>query len=76
MKSRHGVTPRQFATDRGEKTVYVKGREEDNLRPYFYRLLTDGHAIMYRQEIMRDLEHAGLFGHVRTFSPTMYAMRQ
>jgi DNA mismatch repair protein MutS len=47
------------------------GREEYNLKPYFYTSLTDKAAISYRQEIMRDLKAEQLFECIKSFSSQM-----
>jgi DNA mismatch repair ATPase MutS len=52
------------------------GREEYDLKPFFYTRLTDSAAIGYRQEIMRDLESEVLFQGLKSFSQQMRAMRE
>ena len=52
------------------------GREEYNLKPFFYLPLNRTDAIEYRHEIMQDLENAGLFEHVKSFAQKMRAMRE
>jgi DNA mismatch repair ATPase MutS len=52
------------------------GREEYNLKPFFYTRLTDPAAIGYRQEIMRDLESAPLFEGVQAFAERLRQMRR
>lgn len=52
------------------------GREEYNLKPFFYISLKDTGAIQYRHEIMRDLENKILFEHIKSFAQKMRAMRE
>ena len=52
------------------------GREEYNLKPFFYSSLADTSSIRYRQEVMQDLEHSALFEIVKSFADEMRAMRQ
>jgi DNA mismatch repair protein MutS len=52
------------------------GREDYDLKPFFYTRLTDLAAIAYRHEIMRDLENVALFQSIQSFSGTMRAMRE
>ena len=52
------------------------GREEYDLKPYFYTPLTDIEAIAYRHEIMRDLENEDVFQSIKLFSRQMSMMRQ
>jgi DNA mismatch repair protein MutS len=47
-----------------------------NLAPFFYTRLTDLDAIVYRQEIMRDLEDGRLMQAVNSFCGQMRAMRE
>jgi DNA mismatch repair ATPase MutS len=54
----------------------VAGREEYDLKPFFFMPLRDTAAISYRQEIMRDLEDADLYGRIKAFGQRMRAMRQ
>jgi DNA mismatch repair protein MutS len=51
------------------------GREEYNLKPFFYTRLNNLAAIAYRQEIMRDLEGEPLFESIKSFSNRMREMR-
>jgi DNA mismatch repair protein MutS len=53
----------------------VAGRQEYNLKPFFYTSLGDIKAINYRQEIMRDLENKVLFDIITSFADKMRAMR-
>lgn len=51
-------------------------KAEYNLKPLFYRPLSDIDTINYRHEIMRDLENSALFGHIRLFAQQMRLMRE
>jgi len=53
----------------------VAGKQEYNLRPFFYTSLGHTDAIKYRHEIMRDLENEVLFEYIKSFSEKMRAMR-
>ena len=52
------------------------GRQEYNLKPFFYTSLNDIEAIKYRHEIMRDLENKILFENIKSFAQKMRAMRE
>jgi DNA mismatch repair protein MutS len=52
------------------------GKEEYNLKPFFYSPLRDLRAIHYRQAILRDLDQDDLFGHIRAFAQKMRQMRE
>jgi DNA mismatch repair protein MutS len=52
------------------------GRQEYNLKPFFYTSLNNIDAIKYRHEIMRDLENQKLFEHIKSFAQKMRAMRE
>ncbi len=52
------------------------GRQEYDLKPFFYTSLNDIDAITYRHEIMRDLENKILFEHIQSFAQKMRAMRE
>ena len=54
----------------------TSGRDEYNLKPFFYEPLTSLQAIRYRHEILRDLEGSGLFKHVGNFAQKMRSMRE
>jgi len=53
----------------------ICGREEYNLRPLYYKPLKDVDSILFRQEIMRDLECANLLAQVNSFAQKMHTMR-
>ena len=52
------------------------GKQEYNLKPFFYTSLNDIDAIKYRHEIMRDLENKTLFENIKSFAQKMRAMRE
>ena len=52
----------------------ARGKEEYNLRPFFYIPLTSIDAIKYRHEIFRDLENVELFGNIQAFAKKMRVM--
>jgi len=52
------------------------GRDEYNLKPFFYSPLTNVAGIEYRHEVIRDLENGALFQSVKSFSSQMRDMRQ
>ncbi|BCV21564.1 MutS-related protein [Moorella sp. Hama-1] len=52
------------------------GKEEYNLKPFFYTSLNDSDMINYRHEIMRDLENDTLFDHIKSFAQNMRTMRE
>ncbi len=53
------------------------GKEQYNLKPYFYFCLNRIDAIEYRHEIMQDLENATpLFEQVKSFAQEMRTMRE
>lgn len=51
-------------------------KQEYNLKPFFYTPLHDVETILYRQEVMQDLEDEILFGQIKTFASRMSAMRR
>ncbi|HML20962.1 MAG TPA: hypothetical protein PKD09_04895 [Aggregatilinea sp.] len=50
-------------------------KREYNLKPFFYTSLNDIDAILYRQEVMRDLENKSLYEYINLFARGMRAMR-
>ncbi len=50
--------------------------KEYDLKPFFYCTPCDLDTILYRQEIMRDLENPALLDHVLTFARRMRLMRE
>jgi DNA mismatch repair ATPase MutS len=52
------------------------GREEYDLKPFFYAPLHDVAAVQYRHEVLRDLEKRPVFESVRAFAQTMRRMRE
>lgn len=53
----------------------VAGREEYNLKPYFYCSLNDPNTIFYRQQVMRDIENTDLLQYLTGFSDSMRSVR-
>ena len=53
----------------------TSGKDEYNLKPFYYTSLSDFDAIRYRHEIMQDLENPILFEHIKSFAAGMRAMR-
>lgn len=51
------------------------GRDEYNLKPFFYSALTSIDEIHYRQAVFRDLEIASIFESVQSFAEAMRQMR-
>jgi DNA mismatch repair ATPase MutS len=56
--------------------VITAGRQEYNLKPFFYTPLNDIGAIKYRQEVMQDLENKILFENIKSFAQKMRIMRE
>jgi DNA mismatch repair protein MutS len=54
----------------------TSGRQEYDLKPFYYTRLTGLAAISYRHEVMRDLETASLLQSCKSFSAQMRAMRE
>ncbi len=52
------------------------GKEEYNLAPFFHRSLHDVETVLYRHEVMRDLEDASLFAKIESFATKMRSMRE
>jgi len=57
-------------------TAVTAGREEYDLKPFFHAALTDCDAIVYRQEIMRDVEDNSVRQAIGSFATEMRAMRE
>lgn len=54
----------------------VSGKEEYDLKTFFYTSLGDTNTIAYRQEIMQDMENPVLFGYIGLFAESMRMMRK
>ncbi len=57
-------------------SAITAGRDEYDLKPFFYQYLHTVNGVEYRHEIMRDLENTPLFGHVKSFAQKIRAMSQ
>jgi DNA mismatch repair protein MutS len=52
------------------------GKDEYNLKPFFYSSLSSIEAITYRHTVMQDLENPSLLDRVKSFAQNMRDMRQ
>jgi DNA mismatch repair protein MutS len=52
------------------------GRQDYNLKPFFYTSLNDVDTIKYRQEVARDLESETLLASIKSFAQEMIVMRR
>jgi DNA mismatch repair protein MutS len=72
------ISPPEFFRDLNFDQIVeaiTAGRDEYDLKSLFHVRLTSLAAIEYRHEIFRDLERAGLFQGVKSFSARMHSMR-
>ena len=53
----------------------VTGKDEYDLKPFFYLQLGDVGEIAYRQEVIKDLEDPGLFERIGAFAERMQEVR-
>lgn len=54
----------------------TSGKEEYNLKPFYFTSLNDKEAIIYRQEILKDIETTHLFDDIKLFAQKMIEMRK
>jgi len=54
----------------------TRGREEYELRPFFYMPLHDVAAVRYRHDVLRDLEKPEVLDAIRAFAQAMRQMRE
>lgn len=52
------------------------GKDEYRLKPFFYASLDDADTVLYRHEVMRDLEDPVLYGYLTAFADGMRVMRE
>jgi DNA mismatch repair protein MutS len=52
------------------------GRNDYNLKPFFYTELSREEAITYRHEVMRDLDNAGVLDSIQGFAQGMRKVRE
>jgi len=52
------------------------GKEDYELKPFFYLPLKDPDDIVFRHEVTQDLEQPQLFEDIKTFNASMHAMRE
>jgi DNA mismatch repair ATPase MutS len=69
--------PDLFADLNLDQTVaaIVSGRDEYELKPFFYAALRETDTVIYRQRVFRDLEDAEVSAAVRTFAEEMKRTR-
>jgi len=78
MRTEHPQAPDFFGDLNLDQIVAaaVSGKDEYDLKPFFYRKLDDVDDILYRHEVMKDLEVADLFDKVVAFATRMQEMRR
>jgi len=54
----------------------VSGKEQYNLRPFFYHMPVDLDTIYYRQHVFRDLESESLSKQIKLFAAKMQHIRE
>jgi DNA mismatch repair protein MutS len=54
----------------------TSGKEEYNLKPFFYTFPIDATTIEYRHKIMKDIEGTSLFDDIKSFAEGMRAVRE
>ena len=52
------------------------GKGEYNLTPFFHWPLRDVDAVLYRHEVMRDLEDVVVFDNIKAFATALHSMRE
>lgn len=57
-------------------SAFTAGKEEYNLKPFFYKPLQTSDGIRYRHEIMQDIENEALFSSLDNFGKNMRNMRE
>jgi DNA mismatch repair protein MutS len=57
-------------------SAITAGKQEYNLKPFFYSPLHDVDAIKYRQEVAQDLENERLLEKIKSFAQKMIVMRR
>ncbi|NSW75902.1 MAG: DNA mismatch repair protein MutS [Candidatus Atribacteria bacterium] len=57
------------------RTITASREDEYHLRVFFYLPLPNVDAVLYRQEVMQDLENEALFESVKEFSQKMHLVR-
>ena len=61
--------------DQVVKAITV-GKGEYNLTPFFHWPLRDVDAVLYRHEVMRDLEDVVVFDNIKAFATALHSMRE
>ena len=72
------LTPPGFFIDLNLNQIVASitaGKEEYNLKPFFYAPLHDVDAIVFRHEVMQDLERSNLLDSIKSFARSMRAVR-
>jgi DNA mismatch repair protein MutS len=52
------------------------GKDEYNLKPFYYAPLNDSETIQYRQEVAQDIEDETLLENIKSFAQKMVVMRR
>lgn len=54
----------------------TEGKEQYHLKPFFYTCLQDSDSILYRQQVMQEMEHQNIRAGIDSFAHSMQQMRQ